>query len=281
MPIDPSVLKEVSHLQELSDSERAALAERLELLRYAPGETVFNFGDPGHALYIVRSGEVEIFVKNDQGEKIVLETSKAGDVFGEVSLLDNGARTAWVTAISQVELLRLDREHFEDYVRQYTPAALNMLSVIARRLRKTDEVIRRTVTRNANEVSAEQGTFLTRVADAVPAMLGNLPSTLLHGVFFGGWIVINLGLFRGFKVFDPFPFGLMSDIVSLEAIILTLFVLTSQNRQRSRDQVRSDIEFETSVNTELKIAHLHEKIDRLAESQYEMLVNTQKLLEKK
>jgi len=281
MPTDPSVLKEVAHLQELSDAERAALAERLELLRYAPGQAIFNFGDPGHALYIVRSGEVEIFVKNDQGEKIVLETSKPGDVFGEVSLLDNGTRTAWVTAIGNVEVLRLDREHFEDYVRQYTPAALNMLSVIARRLRKSDEVIRRTVTRNANDVSAEQLTFLTRVADAVPAMLGNLPSTIFHALFFGGWIVINLGLLTGFKVFDPYPFGLMSDIVSLEAIILTLFVLTSQNRQRARDKVRSDIEFETSINTELKIAHLHEKIDRMTETQYQMLVNTQKLLEGK
>jgi CRP/FNR family transcriptional regulator, cyclic AMP receptor protein len=280
MPTDPSVLKEVAHLRELNDTERAALAQRLELLRYAPGQSIFSFGDPGQALYIVRSGEVEIFVKNDQGEKIVLETSKPGDVFGEVSLLDNGARTAWVTAISHVELLRLDREHFEDFIREYTPAALNLLSVIARRLRKTDEVIRRTVTRNANDVAAEQGTFLTRIADAVPAMLGNLPSTFLHSLFFGGWILINLGLFAAIKVFDPFPFGLMSDIVSLEAIILTLFVLTSQNRQRSRDQVRSDIEFETSINTELKIAHLHEKIDRLAEAQYEMLMNTQKLLEK-
>jgi len=281
MSIDPKVLKEVAHLQELSDSERAALAERLELLHYKVGDSIFNFGDPGHALYIIRSGEVEIFVKNDQGEKVVLETSKAGDVFGEVSLLDNGTRTAWVTAVSDAELFRLDREHFEDYVKQYTPAALNLLSVIARRLRKTDEVIRRTVTRNANEVSEEQGTLITRIADAVPAALGNLSSTFLHALFFGSWIVINLGLFRGFKVWDPFPFGLMSDIVSLEAIILTLFVLTSQNRQRARDQVRSDIEFETNINAELKIAHLHEKIDRMAETQYELLVNTQKLLGKR
>jgi CRP/FNR family cyclic AMP-dependent transcriptional regulator len=278
MPTDPSILKEIAHLQELSDAERADLAERIELLRYAPGQAIFDYGDAGHALYIVRSGEVEIFVKNDQGEKIVLETSKAGDVFGEVSLLDNGPRTAWVSAISHVEVLRLDREHFEDYVRRHTPAALNLLSVIARRLRKSDEVIRRTVTRNANDVSAGQGTLLTRIADAVPAMIGNLPSTLLHGLFFGGWIVINLGLFRGLKVFDPFPFGMMSDIVSLEAIILTLFVLTSQNRQRARDRIRSDIEFETSINTEMKIAYLHEKIDRMSEGQYQMLVNTQKLL---
>jgi len=109
-------------------------------------------------------------------------------------------------------------------------------------------------------------------------MIGNLPSTVLHGLFFGGWIVINLGLVKGVKVFDPFPFGMMSDIVSLEAIILTLFVLTSQNRQRARDSIRSDIEFETSINTEMKIAYLHEKVDRMSEGQYQMLVNTQKLL---
>ena len=77
---------------------------------------------------------MEIYVKNDQGEKIVLETSQPGDIFGEVALLDGGARTAWVAALGDVELLRLDREHFEAYVRQCTPAALNLLSVAARRL---------------------------------------------------------------------------------------------------------------------------------------------------
>ncbi len=77
-------------------------------------------------------------------------------------------------ALGDVELLRLDREHFEAYVRQCTPAALNLLSVAARRLRRSDEVIRRTVTRNVNDVAAEQGTLLTRLADAVPAFTGSI-----------------------------------------------------------------------------------------------------------
>jgi uncharacterized membrane protein len=67
-------------------------------------------------------------------------------------------------------------------------------------------------------------------------------------------------------------------MVSVEAILLTLFVLASQNRQRAREKIRSDIEFESSINSELKIANLHEKIDRLTEAHYEALVNTQKLL---
>jgi CRP/FNR family cyclic AMP-dependent transcriptional regulator len=278
MPIDASILSEIEHLSELSTGDRVALAEKIDLIRYGAGQNIFNMGDPGHALYIVRSGEVEIYLKNDQGEKIVLETARPGDIFGEVSLLDDGPRTAWVMAISNVEVLRLDRAHFEDYVRQHTPAALNLLSVAARRLRKSDEFIRHTITRNVNDVAEEQQTSVTRIADAVPALVGNLPSTLLHAVFFTGWIAINLGIAGGLSRFDPYPFGLLSVIISLEAIFLTLFVLTSQNRQRSRDRIRSDIEFETSINTEVKIARLHEKVDKLTEEHYEVLENTRKLL---
>jgi len=275
---DPTILSEVSHLRDLNDAERAALAERIDLHRYAAGENIFSYGDPGHALYIMRSGEVEIYVKNHQGEKIVLETSQPGDVFGEVAMLDNGPRTAWVTAVCDVEVLRIDRAHFEDYIRQYPPAALHLLAVAARRLRKSDEVIRRTVTRNANDVVAEQGTLLTRIADAVPAYTGSIPSMLVHVLFFASWIVINLSIVQSLKAFDPYPFEFMSLIVSLEAIFLTLFVLTSQNRLRARDRIRSDIEFETAINTETKIAYLHEKIDKLTEGHYQLLINTQKLL---
>jgi CRP/FNR family transcriptional regulator, cyclic AMP receptor protein len=280
MPIDASILNEIEHLRELNPEEKAALADKIDLLRYSTGQSVFNYGDPGHALYIVRSGEVEIYVKNDQGEKIVLETSQPGDIFGEVALLDGGTRTAWVSALGDVELLRLDREHFEAYVRQCTPAALNLLSVAARRLRKSDEVIRRTVTRNVNDVAAEQGTILSRLADAVPSFTGSIASLALHAIFLGGWIAINLRVLQNIKAFDPYPFEFLSVIVSLEAIFLTLFVLTSQNRQRTRDRIRSDIEFESSINTETKIAYLHEKIDKLTEGHYVLLVNTQKLLEK-
>jgi uncharacterized membrane protein len=280
MPIDASILNEIEHLRELNPEEKAALADKIDLLRYSTGQSVFNYGDPGHALYIVRSGEVEIYVKNDQGEKIVLETSQPGDIFGEVALLDGGTRTAWVSALGDVELLRLDREHFEAYVRQCTPAALNLLSVAARRLRKSDEVIRRTVTRNVNDVAAEQGTIFTRLADAVPSFTGSIASLALHAIFLGGWIAINLSVLRNIKAFDPYPFEFLSVMVSLEAIFLTLFVLTSQNRQRTRDRIRSDIEFESSINTETKIAYLHEKIDKLTEGHYALLVNTQKLLEK-
>src|SRR2546423_1917397 len=141
MPIDQALIQEIEHLRDLKEEERAALADRIDLVNFSAGQTIFQRGDPGDALYIVRAGEVEIFLKNDKGEKIVLEVSKPGDVFGEIALLDNGSRTSWVSAMGDVQVLRLDREHFEDYVRLHTSAALNLLAVTARRLRKSDEVI--------------------------------------------------------------------------------------------------------------------------------------------
>src|SRR5260370_6605579 len=184
MQSDGAILSEIEDLRELNAGDRAALAENIELMRYGAGQTIFNLGDPGHALYIIRSGEVEIYVKNDQGEKIVLETARPGDIFGEVSLLDDGPRTAWVAAISAVEVLRLDRAHFEEYVRQHTPAALNLLSVAARRLRKSDEFIRSTTTRNVNDVAEERQTVLTRISEPVPPIIGTLPPTILPPHFF-------------------------------------------------------------------------------------------------
>jgi CRP/FNR family transcriptional regulator, cyclic AMP receptor protein len=266
MALDPVILDEIAHLQGLKPSEKAALAERMDLMRYQSGQIVFEYGDPGHALFIVRSGEVEIYIQNNQGDKIVLEVSRPGDVFGEISLLDGGPRTASVVAMVETELLRLDREHFEDYVRQYTPAALNLLSAAARRLRTSSEHIRRSQIRNANDVTAEQGTWLTRLAEAVPVVAGSIPSLALHGLFVFSWITLNLRLVPGVRPWDPPPFALLADIVSIYAMLLTVFVLVSQNRQRARDRIRSDIEFETGVNTELKIADLHEKIDRLMDA---------------
>jgi CRP/FNR family cyclic AMP-dependent transcriptional regulator len=280
MPIDPAILQEVDHFRDLTGPERNALAARIDLHRFESGNTIFSYGDPGHALYIVRSGEVEIYIKNDNGEKIVLELSKPGDVFGEISLLDDGPRTAWVSAVGDVEVMRLDRAHFEEYVRLYTPAALNLLRVTARRLRTSDDYLRRTVARNANNVEALRRARPELIADAVAHWTGSLRSVGMHAMIFSLYILVNVSLFRIIRAFDPYPFGLLSVMVGMEGILLTLFVLASQNRQRERDSIRSDIEFESSVNTELKIAYLHEKIDRLREDNYRLQASVHKLLER-
>ena len=77
----------------------------------------------------------------------------------------------------------------------------------------------------------------------------------LHAIWFGIWIVVNMG-WLPIQPFDPFPFGLLTMIVSLLAIFLSLFVLISQNRQTEREKVRNDIEYEVNVKAELEIRDL-------------------------
>src|SRR5205823_11581129 len=93
---------------------------------------------------------------------------------------------------------------------------------------------------------------------------GSMQFLMLNGLWFITWIAINT-LPLGISQFDPFPFGLLTMIVSLEAIFLSCFVLISQNRQSEKDHLRSDIEYDVNIKAELEVAHLHEKTDRLYE----------------
>ena len=80
--------------------------------------------------------------------------------------------------------------------------------------------------------------------------------------------------------FDLFPFGLLTMVVSLEAIVLSVFVLLSQNRQAAKDRIRSDVEYDVNLKAELEVAHLHEKVDRLHSEALARLANIEKLLDK-
>jgi uncharacterized membrane protein len=261
------MLAEVPLFKLLDDAERATLAERLEKMTAPAGKTLFSRGDPGHALYVVRSGEVEIFFKNDTGERIVLETARSGDFFGEISLLDGGPRTASAVATQDLEAIVVDRGDLAEFLRLRPEAAMNILAAMGQRLRESARLLRHSVSRDINEETEDKRTTVMKVADWISEFSGSLEFLFIHlGIFFV-WIVLNTGALGRSSIggFDPFPFGLLTMVVSLEAIILSVFVLLSQNRQVARDRVRNDIEYQVNLKAELEIAHLHEKFDHFHE----------------
>jgi uncharacterized membrane protein len=93
-------------------------------------------------------------------------------------------------------------------------------------------------------------------ADRVTAFAGSLNFVYIHSVWFAIWIAINVGLLGAALKFDEFPFGLLTMIVSLEAIFLATFVLVSQNRQAARSDVRSQLDFENNVRAEIWSVHI-------------------------
>ncbi|MFF3876279.1 DUF1003 domain-containing protein [Streptomyces sp. NPDC001978] len=95
-----------------------------------------------------------------------------------------------------------------------------------------------------------------RIADAITAFSGTMQFVYIHAAWFTVWIVFNEGLFGYSAVWDPYPFGLLTMIVSLEAIFLSTFVMVSQNRQAAREKVRADLDFETNVRSEVWSTHI-------------------------
>src|SRR5207342_3052757 len=133
------------------------------------------------------------------------------------------------------------------------------------------------VSRNVNEEVAENVGALQRVADWISWFSGSMWFLLINAVWFVVWIGINT-MPLGVEQFDPFPFGLLTMIVSLEAIFLSCFVLISQNRQAEKDRVRSNIEYEVNIKAELEVAHLHEKTDRIHAEMLEHFIRIEKTL---
>jgi uncharacterized membrane protein len=271
------MLAGVELFEHLSDDDRRSLAEVIDRRPLQAGETLFKAGEPGDSLFVVQAGEVELFIKDTAGQKIVLTNAGRGEIFGELSLLDQGARTANAVALMDTELLELDRGDLLLLFQKAPAAALGMLAAMGQMTRKADALLRTRVSRNANEEAEEQRGLVLRIADWVSWFSGSMSFLAIHGVWFIVWILLNTGLI-GIAAFDPYPYGLLTMIVSLEAIFLSCIVLISQNRQADKDRVRSDIEYEVNVKAELEVAHLHEKTDRIHEDMHNYFAKIDKAL---
>ena len=268
MPVDAAFLENVQLFRALDEEDRRNLAATMDSRLVDKGTTLFQQGDAGDSLFVVRSGLVELFVKDHAGQEIVLHHVAEGDAFGELSLLDGRPRTATARVVEETELLVLDRADLLSLVRKTPDLALDILAHMSQETRRADELLRSRVSRNVNSEIAENLTLVDRIADWIAWFSGSVPFLILHVLWFIVWVVINT---VGRKQFDPYPFGLLTMIVSLEAIFLSCLVLISQNRQVSKDRVRSDVEYEVNVKAEMEVAHLHEKLDRIAEQVGERL----------
>lgn len=105
-----------------------------------PGEVLFNEGDKGDVMYLIREGKIKITKGTGEDEK-VLAVLKEGDFFGEMAIIDGSPRSAGAIATSSVSLLVIDKETFKSKIKE-NPLIEYVLETLSRRLRTTDEQIR-------------------------------------------------------------------------------------------------------------------------------------------
>ncbi len=134
-------LEQHSLLRDLEPEARKRIVGYAKSRSYKAGETIFLKGSPGTGMMTVVRGTVRVSAPSRQGKEIVLNVMSEGEVFGEIALLDGGERTADCTAISDCELLVLERRDVMAFLESNPKACLKLLETVCRRLRRTTEQV--------------------------------------------------------------------------------------------------------------------------------------------
>ncbi|WP_116102930.1 Crp/Fnr family transcriptional regulator [Amycolatopsis thermalba] len=118
-----------------------ALAQTLETVEFPRGHVIFSEGEPGDKLYIILSGKVKIGRKSADGRENLLWIAGPSDMFGELSIFDPGPRTSTATTVTEVRAVSMDRPSLRKWIANRPEIAEQLLRVIARRLRRTNNMV--------------------------------------------------------------------------------------------------------------------------------------------
>lgn len=125
----------------------------------------------------------------------------------------------------------------------------------------------RRVFRTVREKADAKRTNMERMADLLTAKAGSSGFLILNALVFLAWILVNTGVVKLIPIFDPFPFNLLTMVVSLEAIILAVFVLITQNRTAKVDELREETHLQLNLVSEKEITKLIKMMALLLERQ--------------
>lgn len=273
MAPDTDVLKNVPIFQLFDDEELAELASQIDQKTYAAGQHIFKAGAPGGEMHVVLSGQVQTYINDEDGHKVVLDDVNPGDWFGELSLLDSEPRSASAVAVTQTRTCLINREDLQLLFTKKPSAALDVLATLSRRLRKTDSIIAQRTARNTNVVIEERLTLGDRIADAVARFGGSWAFINTFMVLMLAWMALNTWTWLAPHAFDPPPYIGLNLILSMLAALQAPIIMMSQNRQDSKDRVRADIEYEVNVRAELEINDLQKKVDQMKDDLLEAILD--------
>jgi CRP/FNR family cyclic AMP-dependent transcriptional regulator len=260
MTID--TLRLVPLFESLDDEAARHLCQLLQSIDCKAKTSLFRAGDEGDAMYLIERGKVRISMQAADGRNMTLTEFGRGDFFGEMALLDGERRSADAIVAEDARLAVLSREHFLSFVRSSPDVALELLTALANRLRHTDELLRRSATRNVNVEEAAQLTFADRAADLIAEFGGSWKFIISAVLFFNVWVLINTLLLTN-NGFDPYPYLLLSTAINMLAVLQAPIILMSQNRQAHKDRLRSEIDYQVNLKNELALDEILQRLKAL------------------
>ena len=136
-----AALKAVSLFSSLSQRFVSGIAKSCVERSFAAGETLVRQGNPGVGLFVIVSGKVKVVKTNEEGKRLELATHGPGEVIGEMAVLDGANRTADVIAVEDTDSLVLSSWDFRSFMEAHPEVALEILPVVVKRFRETNEAL--------------------------------------------------------------------------------------------------------------------------------------------
>src|SRR6185503_2334423 len=254
-------LRSVPLFASLDDQTASALRRLLKFNDVAAGTQLFRKGENGDAMYLVESGRVRISITDQDGRELTLAENAQGDFFGEMALIDGRQRSADAKVIENARLAVLARQDFLSFVRSSPDMALEMLAALTDRLRRTDELLRGRVSRNANDEERARATMADRAADMIAEFGGSWKFIIASMLLILFWIFFNSYILV--KGFDPAPYQMLNLTLAVVAGMQAPIIMMSQNRQGEKDRLRADLDYQVNLKNELSLTEVLRRLDVL------------------
>ena len=261
MPCNPDELRHVPLFELLDDDEAAVLAAQVEIRHFAPRQRIFKAGDPAGHGYVMMYGSVRVTTMDEDQQEVLVDEPAHGDFFGFASMLQESEHQASAMAMEETVCLEVGRDDIAALLEKRPMAGMDMLTVLARQFHASQKLVRSRTLRNPNELIESQETFGERIADAVARFGGSWSFIILFGLVLVAYSSVNVLLQN--RAWDPYPFILLNLFLSMLAAIQAPVIMMSQNRQDSKDRLRSELDFDVNRRAESEIQSLSHRLSLL------------------
>ena len=263
MACNVEILKRVPLFALLDEDETEVLASQVEMQTFVPRQRIYKMGDPSGRAYVLVSGHVRVTTVDEDHQEVVVDEPSHGEFFGFASMLEQTPHQTNAIALEESECLEVDRHDIVVLLQKKPHAGMDMLTVLGRQFHSAQQLVRVRANRNPNEIIEKKATFGERIADNVAGFGGSWTFIL---TFLAILVVYSgLSIVMGRKSWDPYPFILLNLFLSMLAAIQAPVIMMSQNRQDTKDRLRSELDFDVNRRAESEIQGLSRKLNNLGD----------------
>ena len=257
----PEALRSVPLFALLDDDETAVLASQVEVKTFNARERIYEMGDSGVRAYVMVSGKVRVATVDEDQQEVILDEPGTGECFGFASMLEQTPHQTSATALEDTTCLEVSRENIAVLLQRKPLAGMDLLATLGHQFHSSQRLVRHRVSRNPNEIIEEKATFGERLADSVARSGGSWTFVLSFLLLMSGYTFVNIRL--GGRAWDPYPFILLNLFLSMLAALQAPVIMMSQNRQDTKDRLRSELDFNINRLAETEIQGLARRLDLL------------------